>query len=56
MKKGKGSTPAHTARTQKGMGDYYGQGVRNPVGKMKEGMGLNPIPKSKLSKPPKNLA
>lgn len=47
---------AHTANTPFGMGDHYGQGVRNPVGKARDIMGNGPIPKSKMKKPPRNLA
>lgn len=48
---------AHTPKTQMGMGDHYGTGVRNPVGKMREdSMGANSISKSKLKKAPRSLA
>lgn len=47
---------AHTQNTSYGMGDNYGSGVKNPVGKMREGMGQQTIPKSKLNKPPRKLA
>lgn len=52
MKKAKLKT-AHTANTQKGMGDFYGSGVKNPMGKPRQIMGIKPIRKSK---PPKSLA
>lgn len=55
-KKIKGLKTAHTPNTQQGMGDYYGQGVRNPLGKMREGMGMRPVSQKKLGKPPKSLA
>lgn len=48
---------AHTPKTQKGSGDNYGSGIRNPVGKMREdSMGMNNLSKSKLNKPPRSLA
>lgn len=47
---------AHTQNTPYGMGDNYGSGIRNPVGKMREGMGQQAISKAKLNKPPLNLA
>ena len=67
MKKGK-SKPAHTSSTKKGngdwhvshssmgMGDYYGTGVRNPIGKMRDGMGMKDISPKKLKTPPKSVA
>ena len=50
------SKAAHTARTQKGLGDYYGSGVKAPLGKIISGTGMNPVPKNKLKKTPKSLA
>ena len=46
----------NTPRSQKGSGDFYGSGVKNPVGKMIEGSGEYKLSKKKLSKPPKSLA
>ena len=46
----------HTARSQKGHGDNYGTGIKNPVGKMREGFGIKNIPNSKLKTPPRSLA
>jgi hypothetical protein len=37
-------------------GDYYGTGVRNPMGRLRDASGTNPVSKGKLKKPPKNLA
>jgi hypothetical protein len=58
MKKAKPIAPktAHTSNTKKGMGDYYGSGMKNPMGRMREGLGMTPVPPSKLKKPPKALA
>lgn len=56
MKKPKGLKQAHTANTKYGMGDYYGTGIKAPLGKMREGMGMRAISPKKLKKPPKSLA
>ncbi len=47
---------AHVANTKYGMGDNYGSGIRNKVGKMREGPGNYPVKQSKLKSPPKALA
>ena len=48
---------AHTANTMHGMGDNYGSAVKNPVARIIDmSGGINPLPKSKLKKPPRNLA
>lgn len=48
---------AHTANTKLGMGDHYGSGVKNKMGRMREdSMGMNELPKKSLMKPPKKLA
>jgi ATP-dependent protease Clp ATPase subunit len=54
--KAKAPKTAHTANTKKGLGDFYGQGVRQKLGKMVEGMGMKQITPKKLRKPPKSLA
>jgi len=57
MKKVKTVTNAHTSKSKIGMGDNYGSGVRNPVGRMRESsMGDNYLSPKKLGKPPKSLA
>lgn len=59
MKKDKPKTnrhQAHTPKSPKGMGDFYGTGIRQPLGKMREGMGMQEITPKKLKKPPKSLA
>lgn len=56
MKKTKGLKTAHTANSKIGMGDYYGSGIRQPIGKMRDGAGLYPISKKGMKKPPKSLA
>lgn len=47
---------AHTANTRKGMGDFYGSGVKNPVGKVRDVMGLKPMSKKSVKTPPRSLA
>jgi hypothetical protein len=57
MKKpAKGLKNAHTSNSKMGMGDYYGTGVKQKMGKVKEGLGMNTVSKGKLGKPPKSLA
>lgn len=46
----------HASRSSMGMGDYYGTGIRNPMGKMKEGVGQQYVNHKQLKTPPKNLA
>lgn len=47
---------AHTSDSRKGMGDYYGTGVKANMAKVKEGMGFREISKKKMKTPPKSLA
>lgn len=49
---------AHTANTKYGMGDYYGQGIRPKMGRVRDMNlpGVNPVSKKNLKKPPKSLA
>ena len=48
---------AHTDNVKHGMGDFYGSGKRNPIGKMRTGtVGLKPVSKKGLKVPPKSLA
>ncbi len=38
-------------------GDYYGTGIKNPVGRIRgTTVGINPVSKKGLKKPPKSLA
>ncbi len=48
----------HVANTRFGMGDNYGTGVKQSLGKMRGGYSpnTNPTTPAKLKKPPKNLA
>lgn len=56
MKKDKVHKEAHVSPTKKGMGDYYGTGIRQKIGRMREGMGMQEIPDKKIHTPPKSLA
>lgn len=48
---------SHTPRSSKGMGDYYGTGIRAKIGKMRsDSMGMIEMTPKKLKKPPKSLA
>ena len=57
MKKIKAPKTAHTSNSKIGMGDFYGSGVRNKMGRMRsESVSMVPVSKKKLGKPPKSLA
>jgi hypothetical protein len=49
---------AHVANTKFGMGDFYGSGIRNKTGRMRDSFtpGQVPVSKKGLKKPPKSLA
>ena len=48
---------AHVANTKYGMGDHYGTGVKQPVGRARDVFtGAPPISKKKMGNPPKSLA
>lgn len=50
-------TQAHTAKTKYGMGDNYGTGIKQPIGKPRSGtVGLKPVTKKQVGTPPKSLA
>jgi hypothetical protein len=54
----KGDGDFHCSRSSLGMGDYYGSGLRQKLGRVRESYysESNPTPPSKLKIPPKNLA
>lgn len=56
MKKVKALKQAHTSNSKIGMGDHYGSGIKNPVGKIRDVMGVTNVKPKKLGKPPKSLA
>jgi len=45
----------HVSHTNMGMGDYYGTGIRAKLGRVRDGIGVNPTPPHKLKTPPKSL-
>jgi hypothetical protein len=48
---------AHTPITKKGMGNNYGTGVKQKLGRMREdSLGMIAVTPPKLKKPPKSLA
>lgn len=56
MKKGKPKM-AHTPSSPKGSGDYYGRGIKQPVGRLRESFVMEANQSSKkYGKPPKSLA
>lgn len=57
MKVSKPLKQAHSANKKFGMGDYYGSGIKNPIGKMREdSLGMNAVTPKKLKSPPRSLA
>lgn len=55
--KGKIVRESHVARTKMGMGDYYGRAFKAPIGRMRgDSIGMRPVTKKGLRKPPKSLA
>jgi len=56
MKKGKRFAVAHTPRSPQGLGDFYGTGVRQKIGRMREGMGMVEVSKKGMKTPPKSLS
>ncbi len=56
MKKVKTLKTAHTSNSKKGMGDYYGSGIKNPMGKMRDDYIIKPVVGKKMKTPPKSLA
>ena len=55
VKKVKG-VETHTAKTKLGMGDFFGQGFKQKVGRNRSSALGNPVSKVKVKKPPKSLA
>lgn len=57
MKKIENNTEAHVDHTRYGMGDYYGTGIKQKVGTIRqEYMGLSSPNPKKMKTPPKSLA
>jgi len=55
MKSLKPNKEWHTSNSSKGMGDFYGTGLKAKVGRVRDNYD-SPVPSGKLNKPPKNLA
>lgn len=57
MKKIKSNKTAHTSNSKIGMGDFYGSGIKNPIGRVRESMiDARPLSSKNLGKAPKSLA
>ncbi len=48
---------AHTSPNKIGMGDYYGTGIKQKVGRVRDGsFGMDTVSQKDFGKPPKSLA
>lgn len=58
IKNPKTAHESHSSNQKYGMGDYYGTGFKNSVGRMRDSSspGMNPVPLKKLGKPPRSVA
>lgn len=59
MKVGKGTNPKkewHSSSSKIGMGDFYGSGIKQNVGRVRVDYLNNPSPSKKSIKRPKSLA
>lgn len=56
MNKKKAPTPFHTAKTKVPGGDFYGDGIKNPVGKMRDSPSIPKISNKTKGKAPRSLA
>lgn len=58
MKKIKTPKQFHTSNDKKGAGDYYGTGIKQKVGSVRDmyPVDYSPMGKNKMGKPPKSLA
>lgn len=46
---------AHTPKSSKGLGDYYGTGIVAKLGRVRSGMGQEILSTKKLAKSPKSV-
>ena len=46
---------AHTPKSQKGLGDYYGTGIVAKLARVREGLGQEILSPKKLQKPPRSV-
>ncbi len=52
----KSSGDWHVSHTSMGMGDYYGTGVKQKIGRMREdSLGMNAVTPKKLKIPPRGV-
>ena len=51
-----GSEDDTKGNSQPAAGDYYGTGIRNPMGKLRDAAGSRPVEKKELKIPPRSLA
>lgn len=58
MKKTKTKTKrfAHTPTSPKGLGDFYGQGIRAKIGRARDVYGFDVLKPKEMKIPPKSLA
>lgn len=50
------SGAAHTPKSQKGLGDFYGTGIVAKLGKMRDdSMGMQALTPKQMKKPPRSL-
>lgn len=48
---------SHTSKSPKGIGDYYGTGIVQPLAKLRGGtMGMQALTPKEMKKPPRSLA
>ena len=47
---------SHTPKTKKGLGDFYGTGIKAKLGRVREGMGMVPLSKKQMGTAPRSLA
>lgn len=47
---------AHTPKSPIGMGDFYGTGIKQKMGRNRDVTGLNEVSPKKMKVPPKSLA
>jgi hypothetical protein len=51
-----GKSGSNKLPSEQGSGDYYGTGIRNPMGRVRSSYFDMPLSKKALKKPPKSLA
>ncbi len=57
VKNGKPTAEWHTSHDSAPMGDNYGSGIKNKIGKMRSNsVGIVPVSKKGLNTPPRSLA